>query len=117
MSEREDTLRHLALHDERVITSILAMGMDTWNASCIDARTHALVRLGALIALDAPVVSYQSCIALALAAGATADDIVDTLIAVAPIAGEVRVVAAAPALALAIGYDIDAALEAYNGSP
>ena len=38
MSEREDTLRHLALHDERVITSILAMGMDTWNTSCIDAR-------------------------------------------------------------------------------
>ena len=53
---------------------------------------------------------------MALGAGATADDIVDTLIAVAPIAGGVRVVAAAPALALAIGYDIDAALEAYNGS-
>lgn len=114
MGEREDTLRNLALHDEGVITSILAMGRDTWDASCIDARTHALVRLGALIALDAPVVSYQSCIAMALAAGATADDIVDTLIAVAPVAGGVRVVAAAPALALAIGYDIDAALEAYQ---
>jgi len=114
MGKREDTLRNLTLHDERVITSILARGLDTWDTSCIDARTHALVRLGALIALDAPVVSYQSCIAMALAAGATADDIVDTLIAVAPIAGGARVVAAAPALALAIGYDIDAALEAYN---
>ncbi|HSK91246.1 MAG TPA: carboxymuconolactone decarboxylase family protein [Euzebyales bacterium] len=116
MGDREDTLRNLALHDERVITSILAMDLGTWDMSCIDARTHALVRLGALIALDAPVVSYQSCIAMALAAGATADDIVDTLIAVAPIAGEVRLVAAAPGIALAIGYDIDAALEAYDGT-
>jgi hypothetical protein len=35
--------------------------------------------------------------------------------AVAPIAGGVRVVAAAPALALANGYDIEAALEAHDG--
>lgn len=115
MRENEDTLRSLALHDEGVITSILATDMGRWDMSCTDARTHALIRLGALVALDAPVVSYQSCIALALAAGATADDIVDTLIAVAPIAGGIRVVAAAPAIALAMGYDIDAALEAYDG--
>ena len=116
MGEREDILRNLALHDERIITSVLATDLGVWDMSCSDARTHALVRLGALIALDAPVVAYQSCIDLALAVGATADDIVNTLISVAPIAGAARVVAAAPAIALAIGYDIDAALEAYNGS-
>lgn len=49
-------------------------------------------------------------------AGATADEVRDTLIAVAPIAGEARLVEAAPALAMAIGYDIDAALEAYQHS-
>ena len=114
MDEREDMLRSLVLHDDSVVASVLAMGVDTWDPSPIDAKTSALVRLGALIALDAPVVSYQSCITMALAAGATADDIVDTLMAVAPIAGGVRVVAAAPALALAIGYDIDAALEAHD---
>lgn len=116
MDEREDMLCSLVLHDDSVIASVLAMGVDTWDPSPIDAKTSALVRLGALIALDAPVVSYQSCITMALAAGATADDIVDTLIAVAPIAGGVRVVVAAPALALAIGYDIDAALEAYHST-
>jgi alkylhydroperoxidase/carboxymuconolactone decarboxylase family protein YurZ len=115
MDERERTLRSLALHDDDVIRSILAVEMGHWKASCIDARTHALVRLGALIALDAPVVAFQACTATALAAGATADDIVDALIAVAPIAGEARLVAAASALALAIGYDIDAAFEAYDG--
>jgi len=114
MDEREDMLRSLVLHDDSVVASVLAMGVNTWDPSAIDAKTSALVRLGALIALDAPVVSYQSCIAVALAAGASADDIVDTLMAVAPIAGGVRVVAAAPALALAIGYDIDAALEAHD---
>lgn len=116
MDEREDMLRSLVLHDDRVVASVLAMGVGTWDPSSIDAKTSALVRLGALIALDAPVVSYQSCIAVALAAGASADDIVDTLMAVAPIAGCVRVVAAAPALALAIGYDIDAALESHDGT-
>jgi hypothetical protein len=37
--------------------------------------------------------------------------------AVAPITGVARVVAAAPECALALGYDIDAALEAWNGDP
>jgi alkylhydroperoxidase/carboxymuconolactone decarboxylase family protein YurZ len=47
----------------------------------------------------------------ALAAGATVDDVVDTLKVVAPMVGLVNVVSAAPTLALALGYDIDAALE------
>ena len=114
MDEREDMLRSLVLHDDGIVASILAEDADTWRLSRLDAKTHALVRLGALIALDAPVVSYQSCVALALAAGATADAVVDALIAVAPIAGEARTAAAAAGLALAIGYDIDAALETYD---
>lgn len=114
MDERERTLRSLALHDERIVTAILGKGLDPRDVSCLDARTQALVRLGALIALDGPVVSYQSCITMALAAGATTDDIVDTLIAVAPITGQARLVAAAPALAAAVGYDLDAAFEVYD---
>ena len=39
-------------------------------------------------------------------------EIVGVLIAVAPTVGLARVVSAAPELALAIGYDVDAALEA-----
>ena len=48
---------------------------------------------------------------MALAAGASIDEIVGTLIAVAPTVGLARVVSAAPELALALGYDVDAALE------
>jgi hypothetical protein len=47
----------------------------------------------------------------ALAAGASVDDVIAMLKVVAPSVGLARVVAAAPALALALGYDIDSALE------
>jgi 4-carboxymuconolactone decarboxylase len=53
---------------------------------------------------------------MALASGATVDEIVGVLIAVAPTVGLARVVSAAPEVAVAIGYDIDAALEESNGS-
>ena len=39
------------------------------------------------------------------------DEIVGTLIAVAPTVGIARVVSAAPELALALGYDVEAAFE------
>ena len=77
----------------------------------LDQKTHALVRLGASLAIDAAPSSYQSNVELALAAGASIDEIVGTLIAVAPTVGLARVVSAAPELALALGYDVEAALE------
>jgi 4-carboxymuconolactone decarboxylase len=52
-----------------------------------------------------------------LAAGVTADEIVGALMAVAPITGVARVLAAAPEFALALGYDLDAAFEARNNDP
>jgi alkylhydroperoxidase/carboxymuconolactone decarboxylase family protein YurZ len=46
----------------------------------------------------------------ALAAGASEDEIADVLLAIAPVAGLGRIAAAAPGVAIALGYDIDAAL-------
>jgi alkylhydroperoxidase/carboxymuconolactone decarboxylase family protein YurZ len=80
----------------------------------LDARTAALTRLAALVALRSPATSYRACTAEALESGATVDDIVGTLCTVASAVGLVRVVAAAPAVALAVGYDIDAALESLD---
>jgi DNA-binding CsgD family transcriptional regulator len=59
----------------------------------------------------ATATAYRDVVADAHAAGATADEVVDTLCAVAPVVGSARVVSAAPGLALAAGYDVDAALE------
>lgn len=104
------TLRSLALNDEGFVAS-LGMRNDTVELSNLDPKTHALVRVGALVAIDAAPSSYQATIDLALAAGASVDEIVGTLIAVAPTVGVARVVSAAPELALALGYDLDAAFE------
>jgi alkylhydroperoxidase/carboxymuconolactone decarboxylase family protein YurZ len=105
----------LALSDERFMETELAMGLDTVQVSRLDAKTHALVRLGAALAIDAAPSSYQSAVEPALAAGASIDEIVGTLIAVAPTVGMARVVSAAPELALALGYDVDAAIETRDG--
>lgn len=84
------------------------------SAYGLDAKTAALACLGALVALRAPAASFRHCVDRALAAGATADDVVDTLKVVAPSVGLPGVVSAVPRLALALGYDIDAALEAMD---
>jgi 4-carboxymuconolactone decarboxylase len=116
MDSSEDVLRELAMHDEAAVRYALAIGPDVPGDLAIDASTCALIRFAALVCLDAPDVCYQSAVALALAAGATTGEIVDTLRAIVPVAGTARVIGAAPAVALAIGYDIAAALEAYGST-
>jgi 4-carboxymuconolactone decarboxylase len=108
-------LRRLALSDERFMEAELGMGLDTVEVSGLDGKTHALVRLAAALAIDAAPSSYQSAVEPALAAGAGIDEVVGTLIAVGPTVGIARVVSAAPELALALGYDVDAAIEALDG--
>jgi len=104
-------LTRLALNDEAFVESLLEQSGIDPGTPALDGRTCALVRLGALFALDAAPASYSSQVALALAAGATVDEIVDVLVVVAPSIGVARVVSAAPELALALGFDIDAQLE------
>jgi hypothetical protein len=72
------------------------------------------VRVAATIAVDAAPYSFQHTVALALAAGATSDEIVASLEAVTPVTGTARVVQCAPKVALALGYDVDAALERHD---
>jgi len=112
MFEYQERLRSLALSDDRFVAAVLGMGQDTIEASGLDPKTHAMVRLAALLAVDAAQSSYNASAELALASGASLDEIVGILIAVAPIIGLGRVVSAAPELGLALGYDVDGALEA-----
>ena len=51
------------------------------------------------MAIGSPAVCLQWCVGRALAAGATADEIADALLAIAPVPGLGRVVAAAPDVA------------------
>jgi len=107
----EGLLCRLAAHDEGSIESVLGIRLECGDLGGMDAKTRALVRIGALLAMDATAAAYQWAVGLALDAGATVDEIVGTMIAVAPTIGVARVVSAAPALGLALGYDVDAALE------
>ena len=121
MAANEEQLRRLALHDEKVIESVLAMDLhgdlDHDEASQLSPKTQALVRLAAMLALGAAPVSYQWNVGAALDAGATAEEIIGTMIAVAPISGIARVVQATPDIALPIGYDLDAAFEELDPGP
>jgi 4-carboxymuconolactone decarboxylase len=112
MFEYQERLRSIAVSDDRFVASVLGMGQNTIEASGLDPKTHAMVRLAALLAVDAAPSSYNASAELALASGASLDEIVGILIAVAPTIGLGRVVSAAPDLGLALGYDVDAALEA-----
>ena len=110
MHDYKEHLRRLAIHDEAFLA--LLMGEEnTQIASALDTRTTALVRVAATIAVDAAPSSVQHAVALALAAGATSDEIVATLEAVTPVTGDARAVLCAPKLALALGYDVEAELE------
>jgi 4-carboxymuconolactone decarboxylase len=111
VADYEDTLRKLSVRDNDCIERLLAHQEANEAASRLDGKTHALVRVAALIAVDAPPPSYMDAIASARQWDASNDEIVGCLIAVLPAVGVARVVSAAPKVGLALGYDVDAALE------
>ena len=105
-----DRLRSLGLNDARFAhgSAEAAVGGDSL---VLDPRTLELVRLAALVAVGGAVPSYGAQADSAVSAGASAAEIVDVLVGVIPVVGLPCVVAAAPKLALALGYDLDEALE------
>ena len=111
MLETEATLRRLALHDDEAIRCLLGIDANWIAGDGLEPRTVALVQLAALISVGSAAISYQAAVERAYASGATASEIVATLMAAAPVVGVSRVVAAAPTLAMALGHDVDAALE------
>ena len=64
MNEYKEHLRRLAVHDEALLDAIAVDGI-----SFVDARTAALLRVAATVAVDAAPSSFQHAVALALAAG------------------------------------------------
>jgi 4-carboxymuconolactone decarboxylase len=111
MTDHEQTLRRLAVHDDKLVASLLAQRDPAIEGCSQDPQTLAFVRLAALIATTGTGGSYQSAVDSALAAGAPIEDVVGVLIAVAPTIGSARLVAAAPLLARAVGYDVDEAFD------
>ena len=113
-----ELLRQLAINDQRVLDELLRAVRDDEDTPQpdrpLDPRTLALVRLAALAAVGGAVSSYGSLADAAVDAGASAAEIVDVLVGVVPVVGIPCVVAAAPKLALALGYDSDEALDQFR---
>jgi 4-carboxymuconolactone decarboxylase len=96
----------LAIGDTDVLAEMAGVRTQMQADSSLDPKTFALVKIGALVALDAAPASYMWQVTAALDAGATPQEILGVLTAVAPQTGMPRVVAAAPEIMLALGLDV-----------
>ena len=107
--DHTEQLRRLAVNDTE-FAELCLRGVDAGPAGR-DPKTQALARLAALIAVGGSEPSFGAHADAAISAGATAAEIVAILVGVVPTVGFPRVVAAAPKLAMALGYDVNDALD------
>ena len=104
--ETQDALQGISAGDLDFLETAVGLREAQLENTGLDARTFALVKIAALIALDAPPASYAWQVANALEDGASPEDILGVLRAVAPQVGGPRVVAAAPELILSLGLTL-----------
>ena len=101
-----NALNELSVGDMDLLAEGLEMREEWRQKSGLDQRSYALVKLAALVALDAPPASYQWQVANAMAVGVSAKDILGMLFAIAPQVGGPKVIAAAPEIMLALGLPL-----------
>jgi 4-carboxymuconolactone decarboxylase len=102
--------------DTPVLDLLASMTADSIEASSLDADTLMLVRIAALVAVDAPPLSYLANLAAVGELGMDVEQVRGVLTAIAPIVGTARVVAATGNIVSALGAAVDLAeLEAEAG--
>ena len=112
----ETTLGSIAAGDAPVLESLVAMNLDSLENSGLDAQTYFLVRLAALVAMDAAPVSYAMNLGLAADAGVTLEQAQGALVAIAPVVGSARVASAAGKI-LRAAFGVALAMEAEGEVP
>jgi 4-carboxymuconolactone decarboxylase len=110
-ADTHQTLSGIATGDMTMLEEAMELREAQLERTGLDARTFALVKVAALIALDAPPASYAWQIANALGEGVTPEDILGVLRAVAPQVGGPKVVAAAPEIMVALGLALPESVE------
>ena len=113
--ETHEALKGVSLGDLDMLETAVGLREAQLGATGLDSRTFALVKIAALIALDAPPSSYLWQVANALGSGCTPEDLLGVLKAVAPQVGGPRVVAAAPELMIALGLSLPAGVDGEGG--
>jgi alkylhydroperoxidase/carboxymuconolactone decarboxylase family protein YurZ len=96
----------MAQGDTPLLDALAGINAVSLEATDLDPASLILVRLAALIAVDAPVSSYLLHVGPAAEAGVTLDQAQDVLIAVAPIVGTPRTAAAAAKIVEALDVAI-----------
>ncbi|MEV1064317.1 carboxymuconolactone decarboxylase family protein [Streptomyces sp. NPDC050263] len=92
-----------------VLDTLAAMTIDSIERCHMDERTLILARIAALVAMDAPAVSYLAHVSPAIKADFTVEQLQDLLVAVAPVVGTARVMSASAHIAQAFGVVLELA--------
>jgi 4-carboxymuconolactone decarboxylase len=106
-----DVLLGLAMGDVDTLKEAVDLREAEQQGTGLDPCTFGLVKIAALIALDSPPASYLWQIANALDDGATPEQILGVLRAVAPQVGGPKIIAAAPEIMVALGLSLPAERE------
>jgi alkylhydroperoxidase/carboxymuconolactone decarboxylase family protein YurZ len=97
------------LNDAPVLDLLARMTADSLAASSLDTETLILVRIAALVAVDAAPVSYALNLEAAAAGGLDIDSIRGVLTAIAPIVGTARIAAATGNIVEALAAEVELA--------
>ena len=92
-----------------VLDLLASMTESSLTASSLDSQTLMLVRIAALVAVDAPPASYLINLGAAAENGLELDQVRGVLAAVAPIVGTPRVVSATGNIVRALGLALESA--------
>jgi 4-carboxymuconolactone decarboxylase len=95
--------------DKPVLDLLARMTADSLEVSSLDPESVMLVRIAALISVDAPPASYLLNLGMASEIDIDAEQVRAVLAAVAPIVGTARVASAAGNIARALGLALDLA--------
>jgi 4-carboxymuconolactone decarboxylase len=94
----DNALGRIAAGDAPVLETLLEMNLDAAERSGLDTETYMLVRLAALVAMDAAPASYLITLGMVADTGLTVEKMQSVLVAIAPVVGSARVTAAAGAI-------------------
>jgi alkylhydroperoxidase/carboxymuconolactone decarboxylase family protein YurZ len=92
-----------------VLDLLARMTAESMEASSLDPETLMLVRIAALVAVDAPPASYLLNLGAASDIGIGEEQVRGVLAAVAPIVGTARVAAATGNIVRALGFALEVA--------
>jgi 4-carboxymuconolactone decarboxylase len=102
--------------DTPVLDLLAEMTAASIERTTLDAKTLMLVRLAALIAVDAPPTSYLMNLGMAGEVGVEAEDVQQVMIGIAPVVGGPRVASAAGNIVRALGLAVAVAEDDHDVS-